>query len=174
VILEADLDESPRTLRFFLDGREQPLFITHIPQSINFAVCPLFPCRLHCAAAETLPISRRTCFLPSRGCAMHSGWSGRLDGPAVGNELVDCSVTRHSRKGSDEVVPHQFSHQRSLFLSRLIFSLFSSAIPAIIGFPRRDCHSKISPKETTYAGTLKKPQERGKSGTTSRTGNDKG
>jgi hypothetical protein len=37
-MLEADLDASPRTLRFFIDGREQPLLVTHIPQSINFAV----------------------------------------------------------------------------------------------------------------------------------------
>jgi hypothetical protein len=40
-MLEADLDPSPRTLRFFVDDREQPIFITHIPQSINFAVCML-------------------------------------------------------------------------------------------------------------------------------------
>jgi hypothetical protein len=47
-MLEADLDASPRTLRFFTDGydrdeilREQPIFVTHIPQSINFAVCDL-------------------------------------------------------------------------------------------------------------------------------------
>jgi hypothetical protein len=45
-MLEVDLDASPRTLRFFVEGWfcfrrfiEQPVFITGIPQSINFAVC---------------------------------------------------------------------------------------------------------------------------------------
>jgi hypothetical protein len=38
VMLEADLDATPRTLRFFVDDHEQPVFITHIPQSIIFAV----------------------------------------------------------------------------------------------------------------------------------------
>jgi hypothetical protein len=42
VMLEADLDSSPRTLRFFVDGREQPFFVSNIPQSINFAVCLAF------------------------------------------------------------------------------------------------------------------------------------
>jgi hypothetical protein len=41
-MLEADLDASPRTVRFFVDDEEQPIFVTHIPQSINFAVCILF------------------------------------------------------------------------------------------------------------------------------------
>jgi hypothetical protein len=45
VMLEADLDASPRTLRFFAYDGEQRLFVTHIPQSINFAVCP--PLMLH-------------------------------------------------------------------------------------------------------------------------------
>jgi hypothetical protein len=41
-MLEADLDASPRTLRFFVDEREQPVYVTDIPQSLNFAVC-VFP-----------------------------------------------------------------------------------------------------------------------------------
>jgi hypothetical protein len=40
-MLEVDLDASPRTLRFFHNDKEQPVFVTHIPQSINFAVCHL-------------------------------------------------------------------------------------------------------------------------------------
>jgi hypothetical protein len=39
VKLEADLDASSRTLRFFVDDREQPVFVTNIPQAILFAVC---------------------------------------------------------------------------------------------------------------------------------------
>jgi hypothetical protein len=46
-MLEVDLDSSPRTGRFFVDGKEQPAFVTHIPQSINFAVC-LFSVPLVC------------------------------------------------------------------------------------------------------------------------------
>jgi hypothetical protein len=38
VMLEVDLDASPRTLRFFVNDKEQPVFVTHIPQSVNFAV----------------------------------------------------------------------------------------------------------------------------------------
>jgi hypothetical protein len=44
-MLEADLDASPRTLRFFVDDREQPVFVSHIPQTINFTVC-IFRVRL--------------------------------------------------------------------------------------------------------------------------------
>jgi uncharacterized membrane protein YagU involved in acid resistance len=48
MMLEVDLDASPRTLRFFRNNVEQPGFITHIPQSINFAVCYcLSPAELH-------------------------------------------------------------------------------------------------------------------------------
>jgi hypothetical protein len=39
VMVEADLDASPRTLHFFVDGYQQPILFMHIPQSINFAVC---------------------------------------------------------------------------------------------------------------------------------------
>jgi hypothetical protein len=42
VKLEADLDASPRTLRFFVDDREQPIFVTNIPQAIHFVVCLCF------------------------------------------------------------------------------------------------------------------------------------
>jgi hypothetical protein len=38
VMLEVDLDMSPHTLRFFVDDKEQRDFVTHIPQSINFAI----------------------------------------------------------------------------------------------------------------------------------------
>jgi hypothetical protein len=37
--LAIDFDVSPCTLCFFVDGNEQPIFVTHITQSINFAVC---------------------------------------------------------------------------------------------------------------------------------------
>jgi hypothetical protein len=50
VMLEVDLDASPRTLRFFVDDREQPVFVTHIPQSITFAVCPISHRAPHFAA----------------------------------------------------------------------------------------------------------------------------
>jgi hypothetical protein len=39
IMLVVDLDESPRTLRFFANGKEYPFFVTYIPNSINFAVC---------------------------------------------------------------------------------------------------------------------------------------
>jgi hypothetical protein len=39
-MLEADLDASPRTLRFFVDDQENAVYVTDIPQSINFAVFP--------------------------------------------------------------------------------------------------------------------------------------
>jgi hypothetical protein len=38
-MLEANLDALPRTLRFFVNDEEQPMLVSHIPQSINFAVC---------------------------------------------------------------------------------------------------------------------------------------
>jgi hypothetical protein len=40
-MLEVDLDVSPCTLRFFVNDNEQPVFVTHIPQSITFTVCIL-------------------------------------------------------------------------------------------------------------------------------------
>jgi hypothetical protein len=41
VMLEVDLDASPPTLHFFVKDREQRIFVTDIPQSINFAVCSI-------------------------------------------------------------------------------------------------------------------------------------
>jgi hypothetical protein len=43
VMLEVDLDASHRTLRFFVDDKEQRVFVRNIPQSINFVVCALLP-----------------------------------------------------------------------------------------------------------------------------------
>ncbi|KAA6389385.1 MAG: putative CMGC kinase, CK2 family [Streblomastix strix] len=41
VALEVNMDSSPRTLHFFVEGNEQPLSIINIPASIRFWICTL-------------------------------------------------------------------------------------------------------------------------------------
>jgi hypothetical protein len=67
-MLEADLDASPRTLRFFVDDTEQPVFVTHVPDSINFAVCILLVLLFfHIVADHYEEIGQQLFCLPSRG-----------------------------------------------------------------------------------------------------------
>jgi hypothetical protein len=67
-MLEADLDASPRTLRFFINDKEQCLFVTGIPQSINFAVCSRScPTALHFAVGFIVRQRRQLHALPARG-----------------------------------------------------------------------------------------------------------
>jgi hypothetical protein len=61
VMLEADLDASPHTLRFFTDGwdcdgnlKEQALFVTGFPRMINFAVCSSSHTALHLAEGHVV------------------------------------------------------------------------------------------------------------------------
>jgi hypothetical protein len=44
VMMEVNMSATPRTLRFFVDGEQQPLYFINIPDSIQFAVSLLIFC----------------------------------------------------------------------------------------------------------------------------------
>ena len=39
VRLELNMRSTPSTLHLFIDGRQQPVYITHLPESVRFSVC---------------------------------------------------------------------------------------------------------------------------------------
>jgi hypothetical protein len=88
VTLEVDLDASPRTLRFFVDDKEQPVFVSGIPQSINFAVCSSCPPVLHFAAGHIVQQRHQLHTLPPRGRRVRWPRAAELDGTPVGHRLV--------------------------------------------------------------------------------------
>jgi hypothetical protein len=66
-MLEADLDASPHILRFFVDDGAQPVFVTHLPQSINFAVCILLVLHFFHPVADHINLQMQLHALPPRG-----------------------------------------------------------------------------------------------------------
>jgi hypothetical protein len=89
VKLEADLDASPRTLRFFVDDREQPMFVTNIPQAIHFVVCLCFSSSPLSAVLDRSMLGER------QGWMSHCGrWLNSLVAEWMGRVRVTSKVTR--------------------------------------------------------------------------------